>query len=323
MSDTHPHTMQRRTAFQLAAALGATFAMPTLQSAATPNASATIQPVNSLSQLAGLKPSPRMPVLFIGHGSPMNVIEDTRWRRGWQALGQQFGSGPGAKYPQPQLILCISAHWITRGWQVTGMEKPATIHDFGGFPRELFEMQYPAPGWPAVAEGISAALRNPPVEVDEHQWGLDHGSWSVLQPMFPAANIPVLQLSMDYSRPPHEHLALGQQLRALREQGVLIVGSGNTVHNLRAMARTAADNQAHDWAIEFDTVTARHLSTGNHAELANFLALGNLAKMAHPTHDHFLPLLHAAGAVHDGEAPAFFNEGFQMAAIGMRSVVWG
>jgi 4,5-DOPA dioxygenase extradiol len=264
-----------------------------------------------------------MPVLFIGHGSPMNVIEDTRWRRGWQALGQQFGSGPGAKYPQPQLILCISAHWITRGWQVTGMEKPATIHDFGGFPRELFDMQYPAPAgqrWPRASARRCAT----------RQWKSmsTSGAWTTAlgvccNPCSRQANIPVLQLSMDYSRPPQEHLALGQQLRALREQGVLIVGSGNTVHNLRAMARTAADNQAHDWAIEFDTVTARHLSTGNHAELANFLALGNLAKMAHPTHDHFLPLLHAAGAVHDGEAPAFFNEGFQMAAIGMRSVVWG
>lgn len=280
-------------------------------------------PVTRLAHLPGLTPSPRMPVLFVGHGSPMNVIEDTRWRRSWQALGQQFGSGPGAKYPQPQLILCMSAHWITRGWQVTGMANPTTIHDFGGFPQALFAMQYPAPGWPAVAEGISAALRSPSVDVDAHQWGLDHGTWGVLQPMFPAANIPVLQLSMDYSRPPQEHLALGQPLRALREQGVLIVGSGNTVHNLRAMARTTADNEAPDWAIEFDNFVARHISSGKHAGLANFLALGKLAKMAHPTHDHFLPLLYAAGAVHDGEASSFFNEGFQMATIGMRSVVWG
>lgn len=318
--------MQRRTAFQIAAAVGGSFAMSQLPFAATPssvNVPTGIDTLTGLAHLPGLTPSPRMPVLFVGHGSPMNVIEDTRWRRGWQALGQQFGSGPGAKYPKPQLILAISAHWITLGWQVTGMAQPATIHDFGGFPQALFDMQYPAPGWPAVADGISAALRNPPVDVDEHQWGLDHGTWSVLQPMFPAADIPVIQLSMDYSRPPQEHLALGQQLRALREQGVLIVGSGNTVHNLRAMARTAADNQAHDWAIEFDNFTAKHISSGNHAELANFLALGNVAKMAHPTHDHFLPLLHAAGAVHDGETPRFFNEGFQMAAIAMRSVVWG
>lgn len=306
--------MQRRTTLHLASALGASFIMTAPVPASQPH---------SLDALPQLKPSPRMPVLFVGHGSPMNVIEDTRWRRSWQELGQQFGTGPSAKYPAPQLILCISAHWITRGWHVTGMDKPATIHDFGGFPRELFEMQYPAPGWPEVAEGISAALRQPPVEVDEHQWGLDHGAWAVLQPMFPAATIPVMQLSMDYSRPPAEHLALGQQLRDLRDRGVLIVGSGNIVHNLRAMVRTASDTQAQSWALEFDALTARHIQSGNHAELANFLSLGQLALQAHPTHDHYLPLLHAAGAVHPGEAPRSFNEGFQMGSISMRSVVWG
>ena len=264
-----------------------------------------------------------MPVVFVGHGSPMNVIEDTRWRRSWQQLGQQFGQGPAAKYPTPQLILCISAHWLTRGWQVTGMDKPATIHDFGGFPQALFDMQYPAPGWPEVAQGLSAGMRHPPVEVDEHRWGLDHGTWAVLQPMFPAATIPVMQLSMDHSRPPAEHLALGEQLRTLREQGVLIVGSGNVVHNLRAMVQTDSDTQAQSWALEFDAITAHHIQSGNHAELANLLSLGALAQQAHPTHEHYLPLLHAAGAVHPGEAPRFFNEGFQMGSISMRSVVWG
>jgi 4,5-DOPA dioxygenase extradiol len=286
-----------------------------------------VQELLDLGHLPQLQPSPRMPVLFVGHGSPMNVIEDNHWRRSWQTLGQQFadprGHGANARYPAPQLILCISAHWLTRGWQVTGMERPATIHDFGGFPQALFDMQYPAPGWPAVAEGISAALRHPPVEVDEHQWGLDHGAWSVLQPMFPAARIPVMQLSMDYSRPPQEHLALGRQLRALRERGVLIVGSGNIVHNLRAMVRTAADDQAQDWALEFDAITTRHLRESNPSRLADFLNLGELARLAHPTHEHFLPLLHAAGAVYPGEEPVFFNEGFQMGAISMRSVVWG
>lgn len=314
--------MQRRTTLQLASALGATMIM-TPPGSALNAASSPATAVRHLSDIQALTPSPRMPVLFVGHGSPMNVIEDTRWRQGWQALGRQFGDGPGAKYPPPQLILCISAHWLTRGWQVTGMAQPATIHDFGGFPQALFDMQYPAPGFPAVAEGLSAALRQPPVEVDEHQWGLDHGAWAVLQPMFPAAHIPVIQLSMDYSRPPAEHLALGRQLRDLRERGVLIVGSGNIVHNLRAMARTAADNQAHDWALEFDAWTTRHLNSGDHDALASFLGQGSLAKAAHPTHDHFLPLLHAAGAVHPGEAPRFFNKGFQMAAISMRSVLWG
>jgi 4,5-DOPA dioxygenase extradiol len=314
--------MKRRTTLQLAGALGASIAMTSSLHATGPAVSGSASPL-SLNALPPLRPSPRMPVLFLGHGSPMNAIEDNHWRRSWQALGQQFGEGPGAQYPTPQLILCISAHWLTRGWQVTGMAKPATIHDFGGFPQALFDVQYPAPGWPAVAEGLSSVLRHPAVTVDEHQWGLDHGTWAVIQPMFPAATIPVIQLSMDYSRPPAEHLALGQQLRALREQGVLIVGSGNIVHNLRAMVRTASDNQATDWALEFDAITARHITQGQHDALADFLSLGALAKAAHPTHDHYLPLLHAAGAVHEGEAPRFFNEGFQMGAISMRSVVWG
>jgi 4,5-DOPA dioxygenase extradiol len=309
--------MHRRTTLQLAAALGASLAMnPTL------HATGPATPL-SLNALPPLRPSPRMPVLFLGHGSPMNAIEDNRWRRSWQAMGQQFGNGPGARYPMPQLILCVSAHWLTRGWQVTGMERPATIHDFGGFPQALFDVNYPAPGWPAVAEGLSQVLSQPSVEVDEHQWGLDHGAWAVLRPMFPAATVPVVQLSMDYSRPPAEHQALGQQLRSLREQGVLIVGSGNIVHNLRAMMRTAPDGQGTDWALEFDAITARHIRQGDTTALANFLNLGALTRAAHPTHDHYLPLLYAAGAVHDGEAPRFFNEGFQMGSISMRSVAWG
>jgi 4,5-DOPA dioxygenase extradiol len=284
--------------------------------------------LNGLSTLEGLlKPSPRMPTVFVGHGSPMNAIEDNHWRRSWQTLGQQFGTGAGSKYPTPQLILCVSAHWLTRGWHLTGMAWPSTIHDFGGFPQALFDVEYPAPGWPEAAQGLGATLHQPhtqaPLGVDTHQWGLDHGAWSVLQPMFPAANIPVMQLSMDYSRPASEHLALGQQLRALRERGVLIVGSGNIVHNLRAMVHNAADHQAHDWALEFDALTARHALAGNTTALAGLLDGGHLVKQAHPSHEHYLPLLYTAGAAHTGEVPVFFNEGFQMGAISMRSVVWG
>ena len=304
----------------------ATAHQPQAMTASTPPSAPHTTPF-TLQALPGLKPSPRMPVVFVGHGSPMNAIEDNHWRRGWQALGAQFGDGPQAIYPQPQLILCISAHWITRGWEITAMEKPVTIHDFGGFPQALFEVHYPAPGAPAVAEALAAQLHQPhtrqPLGLDEHQWGLDHGTWSVLKPMFPQANIPVLQLSMDYSRQPAEHLALGQQLHSLREQGVLIVGSGNIVHNLGAMHRTVSDNQAHDWALEFDALTARHIRNGNHDALANFLSLGKMAKLAHPTHDHYLPLLYTAGATHASEPVRFVNEGFQMAAISMRSAVWG
>ena len=273
----------------------------------------------------GLQRSPKMPVVFVGHGSPMNVLDANPWRTAWETLGQQFG--PTGRWPTPQLILCISAHWITRGWEVTGMEHPKTIHDFGGFPQALFDMQYPAPGAPAAAEALAAQLCQPhnqkAVQVDEHQWGLDHGTWSVLKPMFPQANIPVLQLSMDYSRPPAEHLAMGQQLAHLREQGVLIVGSGNTVHNLGAIARQAADNQAYDWTLEFDARTAQHIDQGDHTGLAKFLEWGNLARMAHPTHDHMLPLLYTAGAATPGEPLQHFNVGYQLGSVAMRSVVWG
>lgn len=327
--------MKRRTALQLALPtvaaastltwLGASHSQNT--SPAQPSTMTQATTPLARNALPGLKPSPRMPVVFVGHGSPMNAIEDNHWRRGWQALGAQFGDGPQAKYPLPQLILCISAHWLTRGWELTAMEKPSTIHDFGGFPRALFEVQYPAPGAPAVAEALAAQLHQPhtrqPLGLDEHQWGLDHGTWSVLKPMFPQASIPVLQLSMDYSRQPAEHLALGQQLHSLREQGVLIVGSGNIVHNLRAVNRMASDNQAYDWAQEFDAITARHIRSGDQTALANFLSLGKLSQQAHPTHDHYLPLLYAVGASHASEPVRFINEGFQLAAISMRSAVWG
>lgn len=269
--------------------------------------------------LDALRPSPRLPVLFLGHGSPMNAIEDNEFRRAWQALGAEFGRA----WPKPQLVLCISAHWITRGWHVLGMPHPPTIHDFGGFPQELFDQQYPAPGAPAIARQIAAGISEPQVGVDEHEWGLDHGTWSVLKPMFPAADIPVIQLSLDYARPPAEHFALGQQLRDLREQGVLVVGSGNIVHNLRTMQWTAGPTQAYPWAIEFDTKTADLIAQGQLAQLAEFQQLGEVARLAHPTHDHYLPLLHAAGAAHPGEKLRFFSEKYQGGSIAMRSVVWG
>lgn len=277
-----------------------------------------------LPQLQALKPSQRMPVLFVGHGSPMNAIEDNNWRRSWQAVGAELL----ARAVQPQLILCISAHWLTRGgWQLTGMAQPKTIHDFGGFPQELFDQQYPAPGAPAVAKSLAKELKSPSagstISVDEGEWGLDHGTWSVLKPMFPKAQIPVLQLSMDYSRPPAEHYALGHQLAALRDRGVLIVGSGNVVHNLRASRRASAPNEAYDWAAEFDTVVQEQIKKGQLDALQNFLGLGAVAKQAHPTHEHYLPLLYAAGAVQPTEMPRFFNTGYQSASISMRSVLWG
>jgi 4,5-DOPA dioxygenase extradiol len=269
-----------------------------------------------------LKKTDRMPVLFVGHGSPMNAIGDNEYRRSWQVLGAEFGN----KYPVPQLILCISAHWLTEGWWLTAMDKPKTIHDFGGFPQELFDQQYPAPGHPTAARAISQLVRqraSAPLGLDVGEWGLDHGTWSVLKPMFPGADIPVIQLSMDYGRAPDEHYALARQLKALRERGVLIVGSGNIVHNLRQMQRGAAGNQAYDWALEFDQTMGGYLQQGNLDSLQNFQKLGSLAKMAHPTHEHLLPLLYAAGAVDAKEPPRFFNTNFQGGSISMRSVVWG
>ena len=278
--------------------------------------------LTSLNRVASLQVSDRLPVLFLGHGNPMNAIGDNEYRRSWQALGAEFGS----KMPRPKLILCISAHWLTEGWWLTGMNHPKTIHDFGGFPQELFDQQYPAPGDAAAAGAISRVVRqraSAPLGLDISEWGLDHGSWSVLKPMFPDADIPVIQLSMDYSRAPEDHYALAQQLKGLRERGVLIVGSGNIVHNLQQMQRGAAGSQAYDWALEFDQTIGGYLQQGNLAALQNFQKLGALAKMAHPTYEHYLPLLYAAGAVDAKEPMRFFNTSFQGGSISMRSVVWG
>ncbi|MBI5277944.1 MAG: 4,5-DOPA dioxygenase extradiol [Burkholderiales bacterium] len=262
-------------------------------------------------------PATRQPVLFLGHGSPMNAIEDNEFRRSWQALGREFG----VKWPKPGLVLAVSAHWLTQGWWLTAMEQPKTIHDFGGFPQELFDQQYPAPGAPGEARRIAQLLGD--VGLDESEWGLDHGTWGVLKPMFPEADIPVVQLSMDYGRPPGEHFAIGQKLRALRDEGVLVVGSGNSVHNLRTMRRDLAANQAYDWAVAFDRWVGEKVQAGELAELANFKQQGLAAQQSQPTHDHYLPLLYAAGAAEPGEPVRFFNESYQGGSIAMRSIVWG
>ena len=269
-----------------------------------------------------LQHSARLPALFVAHGSPMNVLPGNRWHDRWHALGAQFGS----RWPVPRLIVCISAHWLTDGWWLTGMAQPKTIHDFGGFPSALFAQQYPAPGRPDAARELATMLIQPgsnePLQLDDHEWGLDHGTWGVLKPMFPLADIPVIQLSMDYHRPAIEHFALGQQLRALRDLGVLIVASGNIVHNLRSMQREAADDQAYDWALEFDQTIADFLENSNMQALQDFQQLPT-ARLAHPSHDHLLPLLYAAGAAWPKEQSEFFNLGFQAASISMRSVIWG
>jgi len=264
-----------------------------------------------------------LPVLFLGHGSPMNAIEDNEYHRSWVEMGAQFG--PGQRWPNPKLILCVSAHWLTDGWQITADENPRTIHDFGGFPQALFDQQYPAPGDPAAAKAIAGLLSPAPDGVDvglTNDWGLDHGSWSVLKPMFPSAQIPMLQLSMNYAHPLADHFAIGRRLHRLRGQGVLIVASGNTVHNLGAIQMRMGNLEALDWARSFDDWVAARISAGEREELVDFQQRGQEASLAHPSYEHFLPLLYAAGAATDEDKVSYFNTGFQLGSIAMRSVVW-
>jgi 4,5-DOPA dioxygenase extradiol len=254
----------------------------------------------------------RMPLLFIGHGNPMNAILDNKYSQTWKELGKRL--------PRPRAILCISAHWLTMSdTKVTAMEKPETIHDFGGFPELLYQQQYPAPGAPELAKETQHLIQNPPVALD-YDWGLDHGTWSVLLPMFPLADIPVYQLSIDYRKPPEFHYDLGKQLAALRERGVLIIGSGNLVHNLRVMR---FDGAPYDWAIEFDKKMEEWISSGNHKAIIEFRSLGALASIAHPTHDHFLPLLYVLGLQHKQDSPEFFTEDIDLGSVSMRSVKFG
>ena len=290
-----------------------------LASTCTPLFGSVSVGASSLPALKALPKTPRMPVVFVGHGSPRNVITENPWRPQWEALGRKFGS----EYPQPAVILCVSAHWLTQGWWITGQAKPKTIHDFGGFPAVMYEQQYPAPGHPQVAQTIAGLAGSRSLELDTTEWGFDHGNWSVMKSMFPRADLPVLQLSMDYSRPPQEHLELARELKVLRDHGVLIIGSGNVVHNLRASQRGAPPDQAYDWAHAFDAWAKPLMEKGDGKTLATFLSMGQLARLAHPSHDHMLPLLHALGAVTPGERVRQFGEGFQSGSISMRSAIWG
>ena len=251
-----------------------------------------------------------MPCMFVGHGSPMNAIFDNTFRKTWQAVGKNL--------PRPKAILSISAHWLTRnGTKVTAMEKPRTIYDFTGFPKELYEQTYAAPGAPEFASQTQQLVSSVNVSLD-FGWGLDHGTWSVLLPMFPRADIPVYQLSIDYDRPPQFHYDLGKELRELRQQGVLIIGSGNIVHNLFLM-RTG--EKPYDWALEFDQKIAEWIEKGNHQAIVDFRNLGELASMAQPTHDHYLPLLYILGLQHDKDKTEFFNVDFDLSSVSMRSIL--
>ncbi len=268
----------------------------------------------ALGLLEELPATDPLPVVFIGHGTPFSVIDPNVWTAQWERVGPTL--------PRPAAILMISAHWLTRGTSlVTASDTPSMNYDISGFPRAIYEFKYPAPGHPTVAREVERALEgHSPVQGDT-SWGLDHGTWLPLKYMFPAADIPVLQLSVDYSRPPGFHYELGRHLRTLRSKGVLIIGSGNVVHNLGERGGTGVTETPRDWAIEFDRQMASAVATGRHSDAIDFLSLGSLAKLAHPSHDHFLPFLYCLGLVDPGGPAQTFCEGFQWPGISMRSFV--
>lgn len=257
-----------------------------------------------------------MPVLFVGHGSPMNAIEDNQFAREWARIGKSL--------PTPAAILCISAHWETRGTYVTAMEKPRTIHDFGGFPEELYKVQYPAPGDPALADEMNNTITNPEIGLDQ-QWGLDHGAWSVIRRMYPDAVVPVLQLSLDYTKSPQYHYELSKQLSWLRSKGVLIIGSGNIVHNLGMVAWNKINEPefGFDWALEAREKINELITSGDHQSLINYKSLGRAVNLAVPSPDHFLPLLYALGLKNKGESISYFNDKPVMGSLTMTSVIIG
>jgi len=256
----------------------------------------------------------RMPILFIGHGNPMNAVQDTAWSRAWAALGQRL--------PRPRAILSVSAHWYLPGTAATAMARPRTIHDFGGFPRELFEVRYPAAGDPALVRRLGELLAPTPVRADL-AWGLDHGTWSVLRHMFPAADVPVVQLSIDETREPAFHYDLGQRLAPLRDEGVLLVGSGNVVHNLHAYAWGRHPVQPFDWAARFEARVRESIAQGDHRTLVDYVSLGADAELSIPTPEHYLPLLYVLGASGPGDAASFPAEGMDGGSISMLSIQLG
>lgn len=271
--------------------------------------------LRDFAKLSGELPSSdeRTPLLFVGHGSPMNAIEDNEFSQRWRAMGKEIA--------QPAAVLCISAHWYTRGTFVTAMDFPRTIHDFGGFPKALSEVQYPAPGNAELAAETKQLINKTEVGLD-HEWGLDHGTWSVVKQMYPEANIPVLQLSIDYKQSPQWHFELAAELAALRRKNVLIIGSGNMVHNL-AMVNWAMPDTGYDWALEMNEKFRKDISEENIEALVNYSGYGEAGKLAIPTPDHYLPLLYTLGLKEKGEGIEFFNDKVLMGSVNMTNVKIG
>jgi len=255
---------------------------------------------------------PRLPTVFFGHGSPM------------EALGGRFADawcGIGARLPRPKAVLMVSAHWFIDAVAVTAMARPRTIHDFYGFPEPLYQIDYPAPGEPWLAERAAHALA-PIAVVRDHDWGLDHGAWSVLRHVFPKADVPVVQLAIDRTKPPHVHFDLGRRLRVLRDEGVLIAGSGDIVHNLRAASR-APDATAQDWAIRFNAFAKAAIADRRWQALIAYPGLGEDARLSIPTPDHYLPLLYVLGAAFEDEPVSVFNDEIVLSSISMMGVAIG
>ncbi len=257
----------------------------------------------------------KMPVLFLGHGSPMNAIEENEFVTGFRNIAKDI--------PKPNAILCISAHWETKGTFVTAMKNPTTIHDFGGFPKELFEVQYPAPGSPDLAKETKFLITKTEVGLDD-KWGLDHGAWSVIKHLYPNADIPVIQLSLDYSQTPQYHYELAQQINSLRKKGVLIIGSGNIVHNLRMVEwKRLNETFGFDWAIEANEKMKNYILNGDHKQLINFRSQGKAFDLAIPTPEHYLPLLYSLALQDKNEEVKLFNDKAVAGSLTMTSLKIG
>nr|WP_315187762.1 4,5-DOPA dioxygenase extradiol [uncultured Flavobacterium sp.] len=273
--------------------------------------------MNTLSDLhkisGAFSNTEKMPVLFLGHGSPMNAIEENQFVTGFRNLAKTL--------PQPNAILCISAHWFTNGTKVTAMEMPRTIHDFGGFPQALFDVQYPAKGSPELALETKHLLQTVDVELDEH-WGLDHGAWSVIKHLYPDANVPVIQLSIDYTKSAQYHFELAQKLSDLRHKGILIVGSGNIIHNLRLVdfQNFEKDDYGYDWAIEIREKVNNYLLDGNFQPLIDFETQSRAFQLAIPTPEHYLPLIYTLGLKDKKEELSLFNDKLLGGSLSMTSV---
>jgi 4,5-DOPA dioxygenase extradiol len=255
----------------------------------------------------------RMPVLFLGHGSPMNAIEENEFVQGWREIGKTL--------PKPNAVLCVSAHWETKGTCVTAMDNPKTIHDFGGFPKELYEVQYPAPGSPELAKETKSIIKKTEIGLDD-KWGLDHGTWSIIKHLYPDANVPVIQLSLDYQQSPQYHYELAKELAPLRNKGVLIIGSGNMVHNLRMVdwRRLNESDYGFDWAIEANEKMKKFILSGDYKPLIEYKSQGKEFNLAIPTPEHYLPLLYALALKQENEMISLFNDKAVGGSLTMTSV---